>query len=312
MTAAPSPDAHSDPRRPRTALYVPASAPRMLARAPSLGADAIVVDLEDSVASEAKTDARRAAVEALAGLERGRRLRVLRVNGAGTPWHAGDLAAAVDAAPDAVLLPKVGDVDALAELQDALDAAGAPDTVRAWAMLETLDAVLDAPRLARARDAAPRFEAFCVGNNDLAREAGLAIPTPRATLHPWLMGFVAAAKAGGVAVLDGVWNDYRDAAGFAADCAASAASGMDGRTLIHPSQIDVANAAFSPDDATVADARRTVAAFEDPANAGRGAISVDGRMLERLHLGLARRTLARADAIARADSDVGVGGGTRS
>ena len=298
MTAAPSPDA----RRPRTALYVPASAPRMLAKAPSLGADAIVVDLEDSVAPEAKAGARRAALEALAGLDRGRRPRVLRINGAGTPWHADDLAAVVDAAPDAVLLPKVGDVAALADLQEALDASGVPDSVRVWAMLETLDAVLNAPRLARARDAAPRLETFCVGANDLAREAGLPSPTPRATLHPWLMAFVAAAKAGGVAVLDGVWNDHRDADGFAADCAASAASGMDGRTLIHPAQIDVANAAFSPDAAAVADARRTVDAFEDPANAGRGAISVDGRMLEALHLELARRTLERADAVARADA----------
>ena len=300
----------SEIRRPRTALYMPASAPRMLARGPALDADAIVVDLEDSVAPEAKGAARDAAAAALSGLDYGHRLRVLRVNGAGTPWHADDVAAAVAARPDAVLLPKVADASALAELQAALDAAGAPDGVRIWAMLETLGAVLDAPELAGARAAASRLEAFCIGNNDLAREAGLPIPTPRATLHPWLMGFVASARAGGVTVLDGVWNDYRDADGFAADCAASAASGMDGRTLIHPSQIGAANAAFSPSPSAVADARRTVAAFEDPANAGRGAISIDGRMLEGLHLELARRTLARADAIGRIDVRAGSGSGS--
>ncbi len=274
----------------------------MLAKGPTLDADAIVIDLEDSVAPERKPQARTAAVEALATLDYGHRLRVLRINASDTAWHADDLAAVGDAVPDALLLPKVGSAATLGALQEALDAANAPATVRVWAMLETLGAVLGASELARARDVAPRLEAFCIGNNDLAREAGLPIPTPRAALHPWLMSFVAAAKAGGVALLDGVWNDHADATGFAADCAASAACGMDGRTLIHPSQIEPANAAFSPSAEAIADAERTVAAFADPANAGRGAISLDGRMLERLHLELARRTLERAGAAHASDA----------
>ena len=299
-----APPSEAPPRRPRTALYMPASSARMLAKGPGLDADAVVVDLEDSVAPEAKRDARRAAVEALAGLDYGSRLRVLRVNGAGTPWHADDVAAAAEARPDAVLLPKVGAAADLARFADALDAAGVGAGTRVWAMLETVSAALAAPALARAAEpgtGTPRLEAFCVGNNDLAREAGLPVPAARETLHPWLMGFLAAARAAGRTLLDGVWNAHADAAGFARDCAASAASGMDGRTLIHPAQIDAANRAYSPDAAAVEDARRTVAAFDDPANAGRGAVSVDGRMLERLHLELARRTLERARLLDRVD-----------
>ena len=276
----------------------------MLAKGPALGADAIVVDLEDSVAPEAKGEARREAVRALGALDYGHRLRVLRVNGADTPWHADDVAAVAEARPDAVLLPKVGSAGELARLADRLDAAGADAGVRVWAMLETVAATLRAPELARAAEpgtGTPRLEAFCIGNNDLAREAGLPIPTSRATLHPWLMDFLAAARATGVALLDGVWNDYRDADGFARDSAASAASGMDGRTLVHPCQIGPANRAFSPDAAAIADARATVAAFADPANAGRGAIALEGRMVERLHLELARATLERAGRAAGAD-----------
>ena len=282
---------------PRSALYMPASSARMLAKGPSLGADAILADLEDAVAPEAKATARVAAVEAFGGLDYGHRLRVLRVNGADTPWHADDVAAVAEARPDAVLLPKVGSADDLARFADALDAADVADTVRVWAMLETLASTLALPGLARAAEpgtGTPRLAAFCVGGNDLAFEAGLPVPTARATLLPWLMGFLAAARGAGAAILDGVWNDHADTAGFARDCAASAASGMDGRTLVHPAQIEIANRAFSPNASEIEDARRTVDAFADPAAAGRGAIALDGRMLERLHLEMAHRTLARA------------------
>jgi len=284
----------SSPLAPRSALYMPASSERMLAKGPALAADAVIVDLEDSVAPERKQEARAAAVKALSTLDYGASLRVLRINATDTEWHEDDIAAAVRAAPDAVLLPKGENGEQISRFVDSLEAAAMPAHVAVWVMLESPAAVLAAPSIAACAGSCTRFSTVIVGNNDLSLAAGMVVPAPRTLLHPWLMTFVAAARAGHLAILDGVYNDFRDSEGFLADCAQSAAAGMDGRTLIHPSQIAQANAVFSPDDASIEDARAVVDAFADPVNAGRGAVSLDGRMLERLHLSRAEQTLARA------------------
>lgn len=279
---------------PRSALYMPASAARLLAKGPTLDVDAVIIDLEDSVAPDAKVEARAAAVQALSSLDYGERLRVLRVNAGDTEWYADDVQAAVAARPDAVLLPKADNGEQVAHFVQRLDAAGLAADVSVWAMLESPAAVVAAPSIAEAGLQLDRFTTVCVGNNDLSLAAGMAVPAPRELLQAWLLGFVAAARAGGLAILDGVYNDFKDEAGYQADCRASSALGMDGRTLIHPQQIDGAHRAFSPDADAIEEARLIVEAFADPANAGRGALSINGRMFERLHLTLAEKTLQRA------------------
>ena len=278
----------------RSALYVPASNARALAKGPTLGADAIVVDLEDSVAPTAKAAARAAAVRALAERDYGPRLRVLRPNGADTEWHAADVEAALDAGPDVVALPKVESPEALRTLAEALARDARGTRVRLWAMLETPLAVLRADRIAGAVAEGVPLDALVVGGNDLARASGMPLATSRGALLPWLMTFVAAAKAHRLLILDGVFNDFSDTAAFEAECAQGVALGMDGKTVIHPSQIDGANRAWTPAPAAVAEARAIVAAFAAPEAAGLGVLSLDGRMVERLHLDMARRTLALA------------------
>ncbi len=265
-----------------------------MAKGPEVAADAIIVDLEDAVAPDAKTEARTAAVHSLRSLDYGQRVRVLRVNAAESEWHADDIDAAVTAAPDAVMLPKAESGEQVQQFIDRLEAAGLSDTVAVWAMLESPAAVVAAPSLAAAGAARARFTTVCIGNNDLSLAAGMAVPAPRSLLQAWLQTFVAAARAGGLSILDGVYNDFKDAEGYAEDCRASRALGMDGRTVIHPVQIDAAHAAFSPDEASIAEARDIVATFADPANAGSGVVAINGRMYERLHHDLAQRTLARA------------------
>ncbi len=279
---------------PRGALYMPASSERMLCKGPALGADAIIIDLEDSVAPECKRDARAAAVRALTSLDYGSSLRVLRLNADNTDAQEQDIAAAVAAVPDAVVLPKGENGEQIAGFIERLETAGLPTHVALWVMLESPAAVLAAPSIAACARNHARFTTIVVGNNDLSLAAGMVVPAPRTLLQPWLMTFVATARAGEIAILDGVYNDFRDERGFVDDCAASAACGMDGRTLIHPSQIAQAHTSFSPDGAAIEDARAVVAAFADPVNAGRGAVSLDGRMLELLHLSRAQKTLARA------------------
>lgn len=279
---------------PRSALYMPASNPRALAKGPALDADAVIIDLEDAVAPSAKARAREAAVEALQQLDYGQRQRVLRVNAESSSWHDADIEAAAAARPDAVLLPKVDHGDALARFSQRLDAAGLCRHVRVWAMLESPAAVIALGSLAEAGRELSRFTTVCVGNNDLSLAAGMAVPAPRDLLQVWLQMFVAAARAGGLAILDGVYNDYRDLDGLRADSEQSAAIGMDGRTLIHPAQIACANAVYSPDAAAIAEAEKIVAAFADPTHVNEGVIAVDGVMYEALHHRRALQTLALA------------------
>ncbi|MGN6306076.1 MAG: HpcH/HpaI aldolase/citrate lyase family protein [Mesorhizobium sp.] len=283
------------PYRPRrSALYIPVSNDKALAKAQSLDADVVIFDLEDAVAPADK-QAARAKLAAIFAVPAGRAERVVRINALSSEWGADDLAAALACAPDAILLPKVDTARDILEAGDVLDEAAAPDAVKLWAMIETPKALLNIGAIAElGRDPASRLACFVAGTNDLAKETGVF---DRRYLAPWLMQLVLAAKAGGLDLLDGVYNDFRDADGLARECAEGAAMGFDGKTVIHPSQIGPANAAFAPSETALADARAIRDAFAKPENAGKGVIGLDGKMVERLHLAQAEKLLAKAAAI---------------
>lgn len=277
------------PVRPRrSVLYAPAVNAKALAKLPTLGCDAVIVDCEDSVAPDIKAKAR----AALAALPRPAGELIIRVNGPATEWFGPDMDAALAARPDAILVPKV---DAPADLRRAVDRlADVDDPPRLWAMIETAKSILNIREIAEfAANPGNRTDCFVLGTNDLAKELGLRGPA-RDILRPAFLQVMLAARAAGLDLIDGVFNDFSDDAGFAAECADGAAFGLDGKSLIHPGQIAAANAAFSPSPDEVASAESIVAAFARPENAGRGVISLDGKMVERLHLIQAERLLARA------------------
>jgi len=223
----------------------------------------------------------------------------VRINGLDTQWWLDDLNTIAHARPDAILLPKVSDPDQFNDVIERLIDVGAGHEVRIWAMMETPLAMLRADRIAAAaRDAETRLTAFVMGTNDLAKDTRTRIMPGRAGMLPWLMTCVAAARAHGVDIIDGVYNDLGNESGFAQECAQARDLGFDGKTLIHPNQIEPCNAAFSPDDAEVAQAKKIIAAFDLPENQGKGVVALDGRMVERLHADMARRTVAIAEAIA--------------
>lgn len=283
----------------RSALYMPGSNARALEKARSLPADVVILDLEDAVAPDAKETARAQVSAAVSAGGFGPREVVVRVNGLDTPWGEEDLAAAVACVPDAILLPKVSTPAVLATVGRRLATAGAPHKIRIWAMVETPLAILNIAQIAAATaDQATRLECFVMGTNDLAKETGARLVPGRAPMLPWLATSLAAARAHGLSILDGVYNNLSDADGFAAECAEGRDMGFDGKTLIHPGQIAAANAAFAPDEAEVARARAIIATFDAPENAGKGAVNLDGRMVERLHAEMARRTVSLAEAIA--------------
>lgn len=285
----------------RSAMYVPAANPRALAKVRSLGADAIVFDLEDAVAPAMKAAARGHLVEAFAAGGFGRSETVIRVNAIDTADFAHDLATVVRCRPDAVLLPKVNSAADLHHFSGAAAASGLAEGTGLWAMVETaaalgaLDGIIAAGQAGR-----PRLECLVVGTNDLAKETGVFPGDARTYLLPWLMGIVLAAKRHRVCVLDGVWNDFGDQAGFDAEATQSVKMAFDGKTLIHPTQVAPANRIFSPSTGAVEEARRIAAAFAREENAGAGVINLDGKMVERLHLEQAQRLLAIHDAIAAA------------
>lgn len=283
----------------RSALYMPGSNARALDKARSLAADVVIFDLEDAVAPDAKQTAREQIVAAVTTGGYGPREVVIRINALSTPWGEEDLAAAVAAKPDGILVPKVSRPEDLADLEARLAAQGATDELALWAMMETPLAMLNAGAIAAAKAGpAPRLAAFVMGTNDLAKETGAKLVTGRGPMVSWLMSCVAAARAYGLDILDGVYNDFADIEGFTAECAQGADFGMDGKTLIHPKQIEPCNTAFSATPEEVERARAIIAAFDQPENAGKGAIQLDGRMVERLHADIARRTVAIHDAIA--------------
>ena len=269
----------------RSALYLPASNARAIAKARELPADVIILDLEDAVAPDAKAEARAQAVAALGEGGFGTREMVVRVNGLNTEWGEADLAAFAHGSPAAVLVPKIASASDLAAYRSKLGGA-----TPLWAMIETAASLFRLDDIAGANG----LEAFVMGTNDLAKETGARLGGLRLPFVAALGLAVAAARAHGIAILDGVFNDIRDEAGFVAEARQAVDFGFDGKTLIHPLQIEPCNIAFSPDSAEIAWARRILAAFEEPENASKGAIRVDGKMVERLHLHHARSVLAAA------------------
>ena len=284
----------------RSVLYVPAANGRALAKARRLDADAVILDLEDAVAPGEKAAARDAAGAALAEGGWGHRETVIRVNGLDTPWGAADLAAAAAAGPDAVLLPKVSGPDAVMRAAAALARAGAPEATRLWAMVETPAAVLAVAAIAAAAaDPASRLAVLVLGTNDLAKDLRLRPGPGRAPLLPWLAATVAAGRLHGLDVLDGVFNGLDDPEGLAAEARQGRDFGCDGKTCIHPGQVAACNAAFAPDAAEIAWARRVATAFAGPEGVGANVLRIDGRMVERLHAEEAGRLLALAKALER-------------
>jgi len=284
----------------RSVLYMPGSNARALEKARELPADGLILDLEDAVAPEAKAAARDAVVKAVrTGF--GDREVLVRMNGLDTRWWVEDLDAVAAARPDAVLVPKISDPGQLQDLAARIVDIGTDPRVRVWAMMETPLAMLNVGAIAAAAlDSETRLAGFVMGTNDLAKDTRARIVPGRAPMLPWLMSCVAAARAYGLDILDGVYNDLGDAEGFVAECQQASDLGFDGKTLIHPRQIEPCNAAFSPSTEEVVTARKMIAAFELPENKDKGVIQIDGRMVERLHAEMARRTVAIADAIEKA------------
>lgn len=282
----------------RSALYMPGSNARAIEKARSLPADAIILDLEDSVAPDQKAAARDQVCAAVRAGGFGPREVVIRTNGMETEWGPADLAAAIAAGPDAILLPKVswpGDV--MLAAREAND-KGTPAQMRLWAMIETPLGLLNVDSIARtAQDPASRLAVFVIGTNDLAKETRARLMPGRASMIGWLSNSILAARAYGIDVLDGVYNQLADLEGLRAECEQGRDLGMDGKTVIHPNQIAVANEIFAPPEAEVEWARKIIAAFEQAENAAKGAISLEGKMVERLHADMARRTLAIANAL---------------
>jgi citrate lyase subunit beta/citryl-CoA lyase len=276
---------------------MPADNARALEKARTLPCDAVIIDLEDAVAPDAKAAARAQAVATVKAGGFGGREVVIRVNGRDTPWGADDLAAAVEAQPDAILVPKVNDAADVAAYDSAL--SGRP---RLWAMIETCASVFQLDAIGRAARAS-RLETWVIGTNDLAKEMRCRPGANRAPLITALSLAVTAARAHGLTVIDGVFNDIADAEGLARECAQGADYGFDGKSLIHPSQVGPANAAYSPAAEEISRAQSIVAAFALPDNAGKGVVKVEGKMTERLHLAQAERILAIAEAIARHEAD---------
>jgi citrate lyase subunit beta/citryl-CoA lyase len=282
----------------RSVLYMPGTNARAIDKARSLPVDAVILDLEDSIAPDAKETARAQVMEAVAA-GFGPREVVVRINALDSEWWLEDVNAAAKALPDAVLVPKVSSPDQLEHVADRLVDISADHKLRVWAMMETPLAILNAREIAAvAKDIETRLTCFVIGTNDLAKETRARIVPGREPMRPWLMAGVAAARAYGIDVIDGVFNDIGDAEGFARECAEGRDMGFDGKTIVHPDQVAACNAAFAPSTEEVAQARKIIAAFDRPENKGRGVIALDGRMVERLHAEMARRTVAIAEAIA--------------
>ena len=278
----------------RSVLYMPGANERALEKAKGLEADALIFDLEDAVAPDAKAEARDRVCEAATSGRYGAREVTIRINGLGTEWHEDDLRAVAGAGPAAVVVPKVDSAGAVHSIEKGLDAAGAPDHTAIWAMVETPVAMFNAREVAEASE---RLTVLVMGTNDLAKELQAEHVPGRAPLLTGLGLALLAARATGRVILDGVYNDIQNAGGFEAECVQGRQMGFDGKTLIHPSQLEPCNRVFAPTAEAVEQAGRIIAAFEEAEAEGRGVVTVDGRMIENLHVEQARRTLALAAAI---------------
>jgi citrate lyase subunit beta/citryl-CoA lyase len=294
MTSNPVTNGASAQVRPRrSVLYMPAANERALEKAKTISADAIIFDLEDAVAPDSKPDARARAVAAVQSGEYGNRELTIRCNGLDTEWGADDIAAAGAASPSAVVIPKVDTVEQVDAVSAQLDAAGASGDTMIWPMIETPTAMFNVRSIA----AHPRVAVLVMGTNDLAKELRSPIVTGRHPLVPHLATALLAAREAGKVILDGVYNDVKNPDGFAAECQQGMEMGFDGKTLIHPSQVDPANDVWAPSVDEVEYAERVIAAFDEAVAAGKGVVTVDGRMVENLHVDNARRVLATAVAI---------------
>ena len=281
----------------RSALYVPGDNPRALDKIASLACDCVILDLEDAVAPEAKSNARASVVERVARRRLPGKEVVIRVNALDTDAFDADLRAAAGAKPDAILVPKISTIGEVDAVETHLAALSASPEIALWLMIETPRAMLDIAALAVGiAERKTRVAAFVLGLNDLAKAMSITIPAGRASVTPWLLQAALAARVAGVAVLDGVYNNISDRDGLMAECAQARSLGYDGKTLIHPSQIDTANATLVPSSEEIRQARMIVAAFADPQNRAAGVIKLDGEMVERLHLHAAEALLARAEA----------------
>jgi len=285
------------PRPRRSCLYMPGANTKALEKAKSLAADTVIFDLEDAVAPEAKEEARANIAAAVAAGGYGGREIVIRANALNTQWGAADVAMAAKAGPDGVLIPKVESAVDVKAASAALDAGGAPAKTKLWVMIETPLAILNIKEIAAAAQET-RLIAFVMGVNDLAKDMRARQLPGRAPFLPALALAVTAARAFGLTAIDGVWNDIQDGEGFEAVCRQGLEFGFDGKTLIHPSQIEGANLIFAPSADEIAQAKDVIAAFADPANAGKGVLKVNGKMTELLHLVEAKRVVAVAEAIA--------------
>ena len=283
----------------RSVLYMPGSNARALEKAKTLAADAVILDLEDAVAPDQKDLARKQVCDAVGHGGFGHRQVVIRINALDSPWGADDLAAAAAARPDAVLLPKPNDAHDIERATDALRRAGAAESIALWAMVETPLAILNLRELAGAsRHAGARLSCLVLGTNDLVKETRIELDAERTAALYWLSASVTAARAFGLTILDGVYNNFKDTAGYDLECRQGRMLGFDGKTLIHPDQIAGANQVFAPDTEEIKWARKIIAAFDRPEHKGKGVITLEGRMVELLHADMARRTVTIADAIA--------------
>ncbi len=284
-----------DLRPRRSVLYMPGANERALEKAKGLAADALILDLEDAVAPNAKAEARDRVCAAAASGEYGNREVAIRANGLDTDWHGADVAAIAAAGPDAIVVPKINSVEDVRAVEAALDAGGAPDHTKIWAMVETPVAMLHAAEIAGCSD---RLTVLVMGTNDLAKELRAEHVPGRQPLLTGLGLCLLAARATGKVILDGVYNDIKDEAGFLDECRQGRQMGFDGKTLIHPSQLGPCNEVFAPSPAAIESAKEIIEAFEEAERDGRGVVTVNGRMIENLHVDEARRTLAQAAAIA--------------
>ena len=285
----------------RSVLYMPGSNARAMEKARDIPADALILDLEDAVAPDAKDEARTQVIAAVNAGGYGKREIVIRVNGLDTPWGLADIKAAVAAKPDAILVPKINSAEDVLRADKALSDAGAPASFQLWCMIETPLAILNIQAIA-AKASSTRMSVWVMGTNDIAKELRAAHTADRVPMLASLGLSIIAARAYGLVALDGVYNDIKNEEGFAAICEQGRDMGFDGKTLIHPSQVLPCNKIFSPDAETVAFARLTIDAFKLPENAGKGVLKVEGRMVEILHAEIAKRTVAIADAIAELEA----------
>jgi len=282
----------------RSVLYMPGSKERALEKGKSLPTDAIIFDLEDAVAPDMKDMARDQVASAVQAGGYGQRELIIRVNGLDTPWFKEDLKAAAGAKPNAILIPKVSSGEDIRAVRDQLKALDADPSIDLWAMMETPLAMLKALDIAENGPSdIHRLAVFIMGTNDLSKETGAAIKPGREAMLSWLSTCVAAGRAFGIDIVDGVYNDFKDEDGFKTECAQGNDLGMDGKTLIHPGQIGPCNEVFSPSVDAIEWAKKIIAAFELPENQGKGAITVDGKMVELLHAEMAKRTVAISEAI---------------